>query len=140
MLEEDVGSRIRPWSLVGSTWPFNTNASLESLWRNKDEICPPCAPLGTFLGGLVHTIEELGKEHQGFLQQQDRPNMFISLQKVRTEVWNQIVSRHPKSLIAVSLVHKDPYINEIFCEVTEEIYDIGDVTMPLHLKLEEWHS
>ncbi len=39
----------------------------------------------------------------------------------------------------MSLVHKDQYINKIFCEVTEEIYDIGDVTMPLHLKLKEWH-
>jgi hypothetical protein len=67
---------------------------------------------------LVHTIEELGKEHQGFLQQQGHPNKFISLPKVRTEVWDQIVSRHPKSLAAVSLVHSEPYISESFGEVT----------------------
>ena len=38
----------------------NSNASLESMWKNKPDICPPSAPLGTMLGGLVHTIQELG--------------------------------------------------------------------------------
>jgi hypothetical protein len=65
VLKNQIGFwNIGAISIHGQYGGFNTNASLESLWKNKDEICPACAPLGTFLCDLVHTIEELGKEHR----------------------------------------------------------------------------
>ncbi len=115
----------------------NSNASLESMWKNKPDICPPSAPLGTMLGGLVHTIQELGKEYEAKLKLQGHPNQFTSIPKVRKEVWDQIVSRHPKSMACVVLcsIHK-----ELFVAVTKEIYEVGDVLTPLHLKIEQWHA
>ena len=59
------------WAIVHSKYTgCNSDVSLESLWKNKPDICPPSATLGTMLCGLVlvHTIQELGKEHEAKLK------------------------------------------------------------------------
>ncbi len=49
------------WSIVHAQYAgCNSNASMECMWKFKSGICPPTATLGTMLGGLFHTIEELG--------------------------------------------------------------------------------
>ncbi len=95
----------------------NSNASLGSMWKNKQDICPPSAPLGTMLGGLVHTIPELGKEHEAKLKLEGHPNQFTMIPKVRKEVWDQIVSRRPKSLACVFICSKHKDFRDLFAEV-----------------------
>ena len=66
---------------------FVTNASTECNWRDKNEICPANAPLGTFLGGLVKNIEAKGHEHQAKLILAGIPNLFVSIPKIGSDVW-----------------------------------------------------
>jgi hypothetical protein len=46
---------------------------------------------------------------------------------------DQLLSRHPKfeSLAAVFVIIKEKHLADIVAEVTEEIYNIGDVMTPL---------
>jgi hypothetical protein len=39
-----------------------TNGVTEANWRDKKEICPKSATLGTFIGALVHNIKCKGEE------------------------------------------------------------------------------
>ena len=92
----------------------NLNASLECLWKFKAEIFPPSAPFGVMLGGLVHTIDEIGKENEGKLKQQDHLHRFTSIPEVQKEVLDQIVSRHPKFLACVFMITKEKHIADTF--------------------------
>ena len=93
------------WSVChGQYGGYVTNASMETVWKDKSEMCPPSAPLGTMLGALIHLIEQKGKEHQAFLIHSGRPNRFISIPKVSDEVWDKVMSRRPKTLALSSLI------------------------------------
>ena len=119
---------------------YVTNASMECVWKDKNEMCPPIAPLGTMLGRLIHLIEEKGKEHQAFLIKAGRPNRLISVPKVSDEVWDMVMSRHPKTLALCSLIIKSSELCRVFLEITQEIYSLGESLTPLHLKIEMWHA
>ena len=103
-------------------------------------MCPPSAPLGTMLGALIHLIEQKGKEHQAFLIHAGRPNRFISIPKVSDEVWDKVMSRHPKTLALCSLISKGTDLCEVFEAITDEIYCQGPELAPLHVKIEMWHA
>ena len=67
-------------------------------------------------------------------------NLFTMIPKVRKEVWDQIVSRHPKSLSCVFICSKHKDLRDLFTDVMAEIYEVGEVLTPMHPKIEEWHS
>ena len=128
------------WSVChGRYGGFVTNASMECVWKDKTEICPPTARLGTFIGGLVHNIEEKGKEHQAFLIKAGRPNQFISTPTVSAKVWDMIITRHPKTLSLTVAVSKKPEFAKLVQAVADEIYERGAETTPLHIKIARWH-
>ncbi len=54
------------------------------------------AKLGTFIGGLVHTIECRGEEQK--LHKQGDYNLFISFPTIKEETWSKIMTVHPKTL------------------------------------------
>ncbi len=60
-LQEDVISLQKSnhgrWSTCHATYAGScTNASTETTWKNKEEICPSSAPLGTFIGAFTETV------------------------------------------------------------------------------------
>ena len=50
------------------------------------------------------------------------------------------MSRHPKSMACVIICSKHNDLRDLFAEVMKEIYEVGDVLTPLHLKIEQWHA
>jgi hypothetical protein len=79
---------------------YVTNASIETLWRDRNHICPPTAPLGTYIGALMHEIAEMGAEHQTKLVKAGHANAFVSIPKNTNSHWDWIMSCHPKTLVA----------------------------------------
>jgi hypothetical protein len=63
-----------------------TYASIEALWRDY-EVCPPTAPLGIFIGALMHCIAEHGAEQQAVLASEGHPNALVSTPEFSKKDW-----------------------------------------------------
>jgi hypothetical protein len=151
-LEDEAGADYfeKTWSMQsghgrwavchGGYSGYVTNASAECNWRDKGEICPPNAPLGTFMGGLLKNIEAKGMEQRAALIKSGTPNRFISIPKIGSDIWEAVMSRHPKSLAVCKLGGASEQVSALFNATTAEIYDMGDDTSALHIKIGLWHA
>jgi hypothetical protein len=119
---------------------YVTNASAECNWRDKGEICPPNAPLGTFMGGLIKNIEAKGMEHRAALIKSGTPNRFVSIPTIGSDIWDAVASRHPKTLAACTLEGASDQVTTLFNATTAEIFEMGDDTTALHIKIGLWHA
>ena len=104
---------------------YVTNTSMENLWRDKREICPSTSTLGTFLGGLVHNISEKGQEQEAFFISNGHPIRFVSIPKISDEIWDMVMSLHPKTLALCNLIGASDQVTYLFDETTREIYHMG---------------
>ncbi len=84
-----LGSGFCRWPVVfGMHGGSTTNGGPEANWRDKKEICPKIATLGTFMGALVHNIECKGDEHRDRLIKAGHPNLFPSIPDSTKEIWD----------------------------------------------------
>ena len=155
-LEDPEGAQYyhRTWSLESGFGRFcvvcgmhggsTTNGGTEANWRDKKEICPKSATLGTFIGALVHNIQCKGEEHTQRLIDGGEPNRFPSIPRIMDETWQTVMNCHPKTLVCTLAIRvKDGVqlkLSDIFDSVTQEMYETGDADTPLHLKISKWHS
>ena len=155
-LEDEEGAKYfhKTWSMDSGfgRWPVvfgmhggsTTNGGTEANWRDKKEICPKSAPLGTFMGALVHNIECKGDEHRDRLIKAGHQNRFPSIPVITKETWGIVCHAHPKTLICtLALRVKDPVhreISDLFDGINDEMFETGDGDMPLHLKMSKWHT
>ena len=121
-----------------------TNGSKEANWRDKGEICPPSAPLGTFMGALTHNIQCKGNEHKARLEKAGHPNHFPSIPVITKKHWETLMERHPKTLLCSLCVQGKHAagmdISDAFDEITQTIYDMADDGTALHHKICLYHE
>ena len=121
-----------------------TNGGTEANWRDKREICPKTATLGTFMGALVHNIKCKGDEHNDRLCKAQHPNRFPSIPEITKETWQNVMAFHPKTLTSTLAIRVKTdvqvKISDLFDNITEEMYSMGDSKTPLHLKIGMWHE
>jgi hypothetical protein len=155
-LEDEEGANYfhKTWSMDSGfgRWPVvfgmyggsTTNGGTEANWRDKKEICPKSATLGTFMGALVHNIECKGDEHRDRLIKEGHQNRFPSFPDITDDIWDIVSHVHPKTLICTLAMRvKEPAhrkISDLFDSINDEVFEIGDKDMPLHIKLRKWHT
>ena len=136
VLQDPVGADYyeKTWSLASGHGRFpvvyggyggsTTNGGTEAGWKDKRLMSIKSAKLGTFIGGLVHTIECRGEEHMQKLHKQGDYNRFISFPCINTATWSKIMAVHPKTLAcSVPVLFKteaEQRISDLFDEVTNE--------------------
>jgi hypothetical protein len=102
------------------------------------------AKLGTFIGGLVHTIECRGDEHMQKLHKQGDYNRFISFPTIKAETWSKIMLVHLKTLAcSVTTLCKadgEQKISNLFDQLTNEIFKNGQRNGVLHYKIRACHA
>ena len=84
VLEDPVAAEYynKTWSLASGHGRFpvvyggyggsTTNGATEAVWKDKRLMSIKSAKLGTFIGGLVHTIECRGEDHSQFVAKATR--------------------------------------------------------------------
>ena len=92
------------------------------------------------MGGLLKNIEAKGMEQRAALIKSGTPNRFISIPKIGSDIWEAVMSRHPKSLAVCKLGGASEQVSALFNATTAEIYDMGDDTSALHIKIGLWHA
>ncbi len=102
--EEEAIYFQNTWSMTSgsSQWPVvfgmhggsTTKGGAETNWRDKREICPKSATLGTFMGALVHNIECKGDEHRKRLIKAGHTNRFPSIPDITDDVWDIVSHVH----------------------------------------------
>ena len=155
-LEDEEGAKYfdKTWSLASGfgRWPVvfgmhggsTTNGGTEANWRDKKEICPKTATLGTFMGALVHNIECKGDEHRDRLKKACHENRFPSIPVITKETWEIVSQVHPKTMVCTLAIRvREPVhrkISDMFDSINEEMFTMGGKDMPLHLKMSKWHA
>ena len=71
-------------------------------WRDIKKLCPPSATLSTFLGHLLHFIQNIGAEQ--FLNDQGTPGAFIRTPVPTKDMWDMIQELHQKTLACSFIV------------------------------------
>jgi hypothetical protein len=121
-----------------------TNGGTEANWRDKKEICPKTATLGTFIGALVHNIKCKGEEQYQRLIDAGEANRFPSIPRITDETWQTVMNCHPKTLVCTLAIKvKDGVqrkMSDMFDSLTEEMYAMGDADTPFHLRMGKWHN
>ena len=77
------------------------------------------------------------------MAKEGHPNAFVSIPKFRNADWEWIMDCHPKTLVASIYLEPttaEKKLYDIYNEVTCEIYEMGELNTPLHLKIGLWHA
>ena len=156
VLEDPVAAEYynKTWSLASGHGRFpvvyggyggsTTNGATEAVWKDKRLMSIKSAKLGTFIGGLVHTIECRGEEHSQKLHEQGDYNRFISFPPIKPEIWPKIMAVHPKTLACTVTTRlkedEEEKISNLFDGLTNEIFENGHWNGALHHKISSWHE